>query len=172
MQARDWTGLGDLLAEDVVVERPVSGERIEGRGNFMSVNSECPEGWAIKVLRLLPSGDVVVSEVEVPHETMGVHRVVSFWSGPSRKDRRRSGVLDGAGVGPVAGVAGRVCAAHVIMCGSASSVKPPSDPRDHRRPSTSGTRRRRQRASTNAVPVHLSWCRLASWRTCGRSGTR
>ncbi|MEU0338395.1 nuclear transport factor 2 family protein [Streptomyces bobili] len=117
MQARDWTGLGDLLAEDVVVERPVSGERIEGRGNFMSVNSECPEGWAIKVLRLLPSGDVVVSEVEVPHETMGVHRVVSFWSGPSRKDRRRSGVLDGAGVGPVAGVAGRVCAAHVIMCG-------------------------------------------------------
>ncbi|MEU9667305.1 nuclear transport factor 2 family protein [Streptomyces bobili] len=80
MQARDWKGLGELLAEDVVVEWPVSGERIEGRGNFLSVNSEYPEGWAIKVLRLLPTGDVVVSEVEVPHETMGVHRVVSFWT--------------------------------------------------------------------------------------------
>jgi len=80
MQARDWRGLGELLAEDLVVEWPVSGERIEGLGNFVSVNAEYPEGWAIRVLRIVADGEVVVSEVEVPHDTMGVHRAVSFWT--------------------------------------------------------------------------------------------
>jgi ketosteroid isomerase-like protein len=80
MQARDWKGLGELLAEDLVVEWPVSRERIEGRGNFVRINAEYPEGWAIKVLRIVADGEVVVSEVEVPHDAMGVHRVVSFWT--------------------------------------------------------------------------------------------
>lgn len=30
MQAQDWVGLGELLADDLVVEWPVSGERIVG----------------------------------------------------------------------------------------------------------------------------------------------
>ncbi|WP_043667071.1 nuclear transport factor 2 family protein [Streptomyces xylophagus] len=80
MQARDWKGLGELLAEDLVVEWPVSRERIKGRGNFVRINAEYPEGWAIKVLRIVADGEVVVSEVEVPHDAMGVHRVVSFWT--------------------------------------------------------------------------------------------
>lgn len=80
MQARDWTGVGDLLAEDVVVEWPVSGERIVGRRNYVAINAEYPEGWSIRVLRVIASGEEVVSEVEVPHETMGVHRVASFWT--------------------------------------------------------------------------------------------
>ena len=80
MQARDWKGLSELLAEDLVVEWPVSRERIEGRRNFVRINAEYPEGWAIKVLRIVADGEVVVSEVEVPHDAMGVHRVVSFWT--------------------------------------------------------------------------------------------
>ena len=80
MQARDWAGVGELLADDLVVEWPVSGERIVGRANFVNINAEYPEGWAIKVLRIVADGEVVVSEVEVPHETMGVHRVASFWT--------------------------------------------------------------------------------------------
>ncbi|AXG79032.1 nuclear transport factor 2 family protein [Streptomyces paludis] len=80
MQARDWEGLGELLAADLVVEWPVSGERIVGRDNFVSINAEYPEGWSINVLRVVVDGDVVVSEVEVPHGTMGVHRVASFWT--------------------------------------------------------------------------------------------
>lgn len=80
MQARDWTGVGDLLADDVVVEWPVSAERIVGRDNYVKVNAEYPEGWSIRVLRVVASGDTVVSEVEVPHEEMGVHRVASFWT--------------------------------------------------------------------------------------------
>lgn len=80
MQARDWAGLRDLLADDLVVEWPVSGERIVGRENFVTINEEYPEGWSINVLRILADGETVVSEVEVPHDTMGVHRAASFWS--------------------------------------------------------------------------------------------
>jgi ketosteroid isomerase-like protein len=80
MEARDWPGLGALLADDVVVEWPVSGERIVGRANYVQVNAEYPEGWSIRVLRIVADGDAVVSEVEVPHDTMGVHRVVSLWT--------------------------------------------------------------------------------------------
>lgn len=80
MQARDWPGLAALLAEDLVVEWPVSAERIVGRDNYVRINAEYPEGWTIRVLRIVADGDTVVSEVEVPHDTMGVHRVASFWT--------------------------------------------------------------------------------------------
>ncbi|OEU85767.1 hypothetical protein DB35_12505 [Streptomyces abyssalis] len=80
MQARDWVGVGELLADDVVIEWPVSGERIVGRGDYVSINAEYPEGWSIRLLRIVAAGEEVVSEVEVPHETMGVHRVASFWT--------------------------------------------------------------------------------------------
>ncbi|MGW1884170.1 nuclear transport factor 2 family protein [Streptomyces sp. NPDC001970] len=80
MQARDWTGVRELLADDVVVEWPVSGERIVGRDNYVNINAEYPEGWSIRVLRIVADGEDVVSEVEVPHESMGLHRVASFWT--------------------------------------------------------------------------------------------
>ncbi|MCL2555185.1 MAG: nuclear transport factor 2 family protein [Actinomycetia bacterium] len=80
MEDRDWAGVGALLAEDAVVEWPVSAERIVGRENYVRVNAEYPEGWSIRVLRIVADGDQVVSEVEVPHATMGVHRAVSFWT--------------------------------------------------------------------------------------------
>ncbi|MFI2213789.1 nuclear transport factor 2 family protein [Streptomyces sp. NPDC020141] len=65
--ARDWSGVADLFADEAVVERPVSGERIVGGQNFVAVTSEYPEGWSIRVLRIVADGDEVVSEVEVPH---------------------------------------------------------------------------------------------------------
>ncbi|MEW1725231.1 nuclear transport factor 2 family protein [Streptomyces sp. NPDC093109] len=80
MQARDWSGVGQLLTDDVVIEWPVSAERIVGRDNYVRINAEYPEGWSIRVLRIVADGDEVVSEVEVPHESMGVHRVASFWT--------------------------------------------------------------------------------------------
>ncbi|MFF5172164.1 nuclear transport factor 2 family protein [Micromonospora sp. NPDC000089] len=80
MHARDWAGLGELLAEDLVVEWPVSAERIVGRENYIAVNAEYSQGWAINVLRVVAAGEQVVSEVEVPHDAMGIHRAVSFWT--------------------------------------------------------------------------------------------
>jgi ketosteroid isomerase-like protein len=79
IEARDWLAMGALLAEDVVVEWPVTAERIVGRDDFVSVQREYPEGWSIRVLRILGDGADVVSEVDVPHETAGEFRAVSFW---------------------------------------------------------------------------------------------
>lgn len=80
IQARDWAGAGEVLAEDMVVEWPVSRERIVGRDNFVRINAEYPKDWAIHVLRILADGDTVVSEVEVPQESAGVFRSVALWT--------------------------------------------------------------------------------------------
>ena len=79
-QARDWTGVGELIAEDAIVDWPVSAERIVGRNNYVGLNSTYPEGWEIRILRIIGSGDEAVSEVEIPHRDMGVFRVVSLWT--------------------------------------------------------------------------------------------
>ena len=78
IDARDWTGLAELLDDDVVLELPATGERVRGPEGVVAVNAEYPEGWEIRVLRLLAAGDVVVSEVEVPLAGVGVFRVASF----------------------------------------------------------------------------------------------
>jgi ketosteroid isomerase-like protein len=79
-QARDWDGFGELVAEDAVIEWPVSSERIVGRANYVALNREYPEGWEIRILRVIGSGDQAASEVEVPHKTLGLFRAASFWT--------------------------------------------------------------------------------------------
>lgn len=79
-QARDWDGFGELVAEDAVIEWPVSSERIVGRANYVAVNREYPAGWEIRILRVIGSGDQAASEVEVLHETLGTFRAASFWT--------------------------------------------------------------------------------------------
>jgi ketosteroid isomerase-like protein len=79
MQERDWAGVGELIAEDAVVEWPATGERIVGRDNYVAINSEYPEGWAIQVVRILGDGEQVASEVNVPHDELGMFTAASFW---------------------------------------------------------------------------------------------
>ena len=79
-QARDWAGVGELVADDVVVEWPVSAERIVGRANYVALNREYPEPWEIRVLRIIGSGDEAASEVEVAHAAMGLFRAASLWT--------------------------------------------------------------------------------------------
>jgi ketosteroid isomerase-like protein len=80
IEARDWAGVGELVAEDAVVEWPVTAERIVGRTRFVRVQSAYPEGWSIRVLRVLAHGEQAASEVEVPHTDLGVFRAASFWT--------------------------------------------------------------------------------------------
>ncbi|MEV5658552.1 nuclear transport factor 2 family protein [Streptomyces sp. NPDC052291] len=80
IQDRDWADVAELIAEDAVVEWPVSLERIVGRDDFVAVNREYPEGWSIRVLKVVAQGDEVVSEVEVPHDGLGLFRAASFWT--------------------------------------------------------------------------------------------
>ncbi len=79
-QARDWDGFGALVAPDAAIAWPVTSERIVGRANYVAVNREYPEGWEIKILRVIGSGGQVASEVEVLHATMGTFRAASFWT--------------------------------------------------------------------------------------------
>jgi ketosteroid isomerase-like protein len=79
IQARDWHGVGALLAEDVVVDWPETGERIRGRDNFVELNRNYPEGWSIDVLQILSDGNRVASEVRVPHTELGLHWAASFF---------------------------------------------------------------------------------------------
>ncbi|WP_046777811.1 nuclear transport factor 2 family protein [Streptomyces yangpuensis] len=81
IEARDWDGVAGLIAEDAVIEWPVSGERIVGRANFIAVNRD--DGYSdekpVRVLRILADGDDVVTEVEIPQDHV-VYRAVSLWT--------------------------------------------------------------------------------------------
>ena len=77
-QARDWEGAAELLADDVVVDWPHTHERLRGRSNVIGFNREYPEGWTIRVLRVLQEGDIAVAEVAVDQEGDGTYHVASF----------------------------------------------------------------------------------------------
>ena len=79
IQARDWVGVGELLADDFVLEWPHDLVRIRGRANFVEFNRRYPEGWSIEVLRVVAEGSSVVSEVRVPHPTVGPYYALSFF---------------------------------------------------------------------------------------------
>jgi hypothetical protein len=78
MQARDWDGLGRLLADDFSVDWPDTRLRIRGRDNFVEFNRTYPEGWTIEVLAIVGEGGTVVSEVRVPHTERGIFYVISI----------------------------------------------------------------------------------------------
>ncbi|MFJ4775480.1 nuclear transport factor 2 family protein [Streptomyces sp. NPDC088762] len=81
IEERDWDGVATLIANDAVIEWPVSGERIVGRANFIAVISD--DGYtderSVEVLRILADGDLVVTEVEIPQDHV-VYRAVSLWT--------------------------------------------------------------------------------------------
>jgi ketosteroid isomerase-like protein len=79
IQARDWIGVGELLADDFVVEWPHDLVRIRGSAKFVEFNRSYPEGWSIEVRRIVAAGSTVVSEVHVPHPSVGPHYALSFF---------------------------------------------------------------------------------------------
>jgi ketosteroid isomerase-like protein len=79
IQARDWEAVGELLADDFVLEWPHAQIRIRGRANFVDFNRSYPEGWSIEVLRIVSEGNTAVSEIRVPHPTVGPHFALSFF---------------------------------------------------------------------------------------------
>lgn len=79
IQARDWDAVGALLAEDFVLEWPNARIRIRGRTNFVGFNRSYPEGWSIEVIRIVGTGSIGVSEVRVPHPTVGPYYALSFF---------------------------------------------------------------------------------------------
>jgi len=78
LQARDWDGLAELLADDVVIDWPNTRQRIRGRASYLGFNRAYPEGWTIEVVNLFADGSTVVSEVRVPHTGFGRFDLVSI----------------------------------------------------------------------------------------------
>jgi ketosteroid isomerase-like protein len=68
IEARDWDGAREAFHPDVVVDWPHSRERIRGRDDFIDLNRAYPEGWSIRVDRVVADGDVVVSEITVSQD--------------------------------------------------------------------------------------------------------
>ena len=87
VQARDWAGVGNLLAEDFVLDWPHDLVLLRGRANFVEFNRRYPEGWSIEVLRIVALGNTVVSEVRVPHPTVGPYYALSFYEVDGGPDR-------------------------------------------------------------------------------------
>ena len=79
IQARDWASVHEVLAADFVLEWPQEQVRISGPEKFVEFNRNYPEGWSIEVLRIVAHGKLAVSEVRVPHPTVGPHYAVSFF---------------------------------------------------------------------------------------------
>jgi limonene-1,2-epoxide hydrolase len=79
IQARDWGGVSDLLAEEVVIEWPNALVQMRGRANVVDFNRSYPEGWSIEVRRIVAEGNTVASEVRVPHPTVGPHYVLAIY---------------------------------------------------------------------------------------------
>jgi len=61
-----------------VLEWPNAQIRLRGRTNFVEFNRSYPEAWSIEVLRIVAEGNTAVSEVRVPHPTVGPYYAVSF----------------------------------------------------------------------------------------------
>jgi len=80
VEARDWAAACALLAADLVVDWPVTGERFVGPDNFIAVQREYPEGWSIQIREILADGDRVVSHVDVPHVETGLSHALSLWT--------------------------------------------------------------------------------------------
>ena len=88
IQARDWASVRELLAEDFVLEWPHELVRISGPDNFVEFNRSYPEGWSIEVLRIVADGNAAVSEVRVPHPTVGPYYALSFFETESDRIAR------------------------------------------------------------------------------------
>jgi limonene-1,2-epoxide hydrolase len=80
MQRNDWTAAAGLLAEDIEVDWPCSGERIVGRASFVAVQEGYPSTtgrWTFTIHRLVGDGSTTVSEVTVSDGVQSA-RVIAF----------------------------------------------------------------------------------------------
>ncbi|MBG6078681.1 nuclear transport factor 2 family protein [Rubrivivax gelatinosus] len=80
MASNDFVSVGELLAEDFVLDWPQSGERFRGAERFVRMNQEYPANgpWRFRVHRVVGGAHDAVSDVGV---TDGVQqaRVISFF---------------------------------------------------------------------------------------------
>ena len=80
MATNDFASAKAVLAEDLVVDWPLSNERIRGPDNFVRVNAEYPAHgrWVFDIKRLVAASTEVVTHVAVTDGTQSA-QVISFF---------------------------------------------------------------------------------------------
>lgn len=80
MATNDFHAVKTVLAPDLVVEWPQSGERLRGADNFARMNAEYPTTarWTFRINRLVASGEDVVTQVSVSDGTQSAEPVSFF----------------------------------------------------------------------------------------------
>ena len=63
-EARDWDGLADVLADDLVYEMEQTRERVRGKPAFVRFFSEFPGDWHLVVRRIIADADGGVSTLD------------------------------------------------------------------------------------------------------------
>jgi len=109
MASNDFTAVGEVLADDFVLEWPQTRERIRGRANFARMNAEYPaQGrWTFRIDRLFGDGSQVVSDVAISDGAMHaralsfftveagrIRRVVEYWPEPYAAPTNRAHLVE------------------------------------------------------------------------------
>lgn len=109
MASNDFAAVGQVLADDFVVEWPQTGERIRGRANFARMNAEYPAHgpWRFEVHRLFGDATQVASDVGVSDgvqharaasfftvEAGLIRRIVEFWPEPYPAPANRAHLVE------------------------------------------------------------------------------
>ncbi len=81
MRSNDFASVGAVLADDFVLDYPLSGERFRGRERFAAVNAEYPAAgpWTFDVQRIVAGVSEAVSDVIVG-DGRQLARVLSFFT--------------------------------------------------------------------------------------------
>ena len=83
IEARDWDSARSLLDDACVTEWPHSRERFDGGDAYIEMNRRYPEGWRITILRVVPGGHTVASEIRVDRGDEVFFAASFFEFGPS-----------------------------------------------------------------------------------------
>lgn len=80
MATNDFHAVKTVLAPDLVVEWPQSGERMRGPENFARMNAEYPTAgrWTFTINRLVAGGEQVVTQVSVTDGTQSAEPISFF----------------------------------------------------------------------------------------------
>jgi hypothetical protein len=78
IQARDWDGARELLADGMVCRWPHSDERFEGADNFIAMNRAYPEGWQITIVDVAEIPGGAVSRIRVEQAGSRFHAASFF----------------------------------------------------------------------------------------------
>ena len=109
MATNDFHAVKAVLAEDLIVEWPQSGERMRGRDNFAQMNAEYPATghWTFRINRLVADGSEVVTQVSISDGTQSAEpisfftvregrivRLLEYWPDPFPAAANRSHLVE------------------------------------------------------------------------------